>query len=90
MYAIVNVGSREFRVQEGDKIEIDFLKAAEKGSSVTLDDVRLISTGKEIRVGNPNVKGASISAKVLGLAKGNKIRVQRFKRRKTMKNAQRS
>jgi large subunit ribosomal protein L21 len=55
---------------------------AEPGSTVTFDEVLLTSDGETIVAGTPTVKGAKVQAEVLGKAKGDKIYVFKFKRRK--------
>ena len=70
-YAIVESGGKQYRAVEGSMIEVDLLHV-ETGSDVTLDHVLLLADGDIVSVGAPNVKGASIEAKVVEHIKGEK------------------
>jgi large subunit ribosomal protein L21 len=71
MYAIVEVGGRQYRVAPGAKFLVERL-AAEPGSVVELP-VLLLSSDSGIAVGKPYVEGATLTAKVLGESKGEKL-----------------
>jgi large subunit ribosomal protein L21 len=77
MYAIVKAGGHQYRVAEGDVIEVERLGAGE-GDSVELEDVLLVG-GDEVHVGTPFVEGAVVKATVLGESKGKKIEVLKYK-----------
>ena len=81
MYAIIEDSGQQFRVQEGDQIEVD-LRPAEPGSTITFDRVMLVSGGKKTHIGKPLVEKASVTAEVVGEVKGPKLEVFKFKRRK--------
>ena len=81
MYAIMETGGLQFKVQEGDKLKIPKV-LAEQGKEVVLDKVLLISRDeKEPLVGKPYLEGAKIEAQVLSTGKGEKILVYKFRRR---------
>lgn len=80
-YAVVVDGGRQYRVMEGQELEIDF-RHLPAGSEVVFDDVLAVSKAGKLSIGKPKVKGASVKAEVLGLVQGEKIYVQKFKRRK--------
>jgi large subunit ribosomal protein L21 len=80
-YAIVVDGGRQYRVMEGQELEIDF-RHLPAGSEVVFDDVLAVSKGGKLTLGKPKVKGAKVKAEVLGLVQGEKIFVQKFARRK--------
>jgi large subunit ribosomal protein L21 len=80
-YAIIADGGRQYKVEAGQKLEIDY-REAEAGSSLTFDRVLAISDDKGFRLGRPTIDGAKVTAKVLGEAKGDKIYIQKFRRRK--------
>ncbi len=82
MYAIVKSGGHQYRVAEGQTLEVHLLEAAE-GEQIKLDV--LMIGGDDPKVGLPLVDGASVSATVLGEVKGRKILVQRYKRKKRYK-----
>ena len=81
MYAVIQDGGRQYRVREGDRIELDY-REAEAGQQITLDRVLLCSGPDSVVVGTPTLEGATVLAEVLDHTKGPKIKVQKFKRRK--------
>ena len=80
-YAVVVDGGRQYRVMEGMELEIDF-RHLPAGGEVVFDDVLAVSKAGKLTLGRPKVKGAKVKAEVLGLVQGEKIYVQKFKRRK--------
>ena len=80
-YAVVVDGGRQYRVMEGMVLEIDF-RHLPAGGEVVFDDVLAVSKAGKLTLGKPKVKGAKVKAEVLGLVQGEKIYVQKFKRRK--------
>lgn len=87
MYAIIETGGKQYKVQEGDVVFIERL-AAEEGSVVNFDRVLAVSKEGSFTVGNPVVEGASVSAKVLGHGKDKKIIVFKYKPKKTYRRKQ--
>jgi large subunit ribosomal protein L21 len=77
MYAIVETGGKQIKVAVGDKIYVEKLDA-EAGKDVTLDKVLFVGGEKEV-VGNPYIKGATISAKVEKQGLSKKIVVYKYK-----------
>ena len=77
MYAIIETGGKQVRVEVGSKIYVEKLDA-EVGSTVTLDKVLLVGD-KAVKVGTPYVNGAKVTAKVEKQGKGKKIRVFKYK-----------
>jgi large subunit ribosomal protein L21 len=80
-YAIIEDSGTQFKVEPGDKFEIDLRPTPENGT-ITFDKVLLVSGDAGVKVGQPLVAGATVTAKVLGEIKGDKIFVERFTRRK--------
>jgi len=76
-YAIVKIGGSQYKVTEGDELEVDKIEG-EKGKTVNLDEVLLL-VDEEIKIGEPLVKGAQIKAKIIEQFKGDKIRVATYK-----------
>ncbi len=81
MYAIINDGGKQYRVEEGLVLNVDY-REAEKGSKITFDKVLAVGHGDQFQVGKPEVGGASVSAEVLGSEFGKKLVVQKLRRRK--------
>jgi large subunit ribosomal protein L21 len=81
MYAIVNINGIQTRVTPDAVLDVARL-TGEPGQKLTFDQVLLVSDGDKIAVGQPYVKGASLSAEVLEHRRGVKIKVFKFKRRR--------
>lgn len=78
MYAIVETGGKQYRVQKGQVIDVERLPA-EVGEEVELDQVLLVADDGEVRVGQPTVEGAKVRATILRQDKARKIIVFKFK-----------
>jgi large subunit ribosomal protein L21 len=79
MYAVVQTGSKQYRVQQGDTLEIELLDA-EQGKEVTLDQVLLIADGDKVQVGKPTLTGARVTAEVVQHKRGPKLIAFKMKR----------
>ena len=80
-YAIIRSGGRQFRVAEGDTIDVDLLDV-EPGKTATFGDVLLFADGKDVTHGDPLVSGAKVTAEVLEQRKDKKVIAFKYKRRK--------
>lgn len=87
MYAIIETGGKQYKVQEGDAIYIEKLDVNE-GDVVTFDRVLLVSGDKGVSIGSPVVSGASVSAKVEKQGKGRKVIVYKYKAKKNYRRKQ--
>ena len=87
MYAIIRTGGKQYQVAEGDRLRVEKLNG-EVGDSVELDDVLLVADGEAIKVGQPVVEGAKVTARIVEQGKGKKIIVFKKKRRKGYKMKQ--
>jgi len=72
MYAVIETGGKQYRVEVGTELEVELLDA-EPGKSITLDRVLLIADGESAAIGQPLVDGAQVSAEVLRLDRGPKL-----------------
>ena len=81
MFAVVQVGSKQYKVAEGDVIDVDKLES-ESGKTVELDQVLLVENGKDVRIGKPTLEGVTIKAKVLKQTQGEKVVAFKYRRRK--------
>lgn len=79
-YAVIKTGGKQYRVQQGDKIDVEKLDA-ELDAELTFD-VLMVGEGESIKVGAPLVSGASVTAKVILQHRGPKGVAFKFKRRK--------
>ena len=80
MYAIVETGSKQYKVSKGDILEIEKLDTKE-GKEVKLNKVLFVSDKKEVSIGKPYLKGASIICDVLGEKRGKKTISFKYRRR---------
>ena len=81
-YAIIQTGGRQFRVQPGDVIDVELL-GVETGKKTSFEEVLLASDGDAVKIGEPLVKGAKVTAEVLeDTRKAPKVVSYKFKRRK--------
>jgi large subunit ribosomal protein L21 len=81
MYAIVEIAGQQFKVAQDQKVYVHRLRG-EEGSKVTFDTVFLLDDKGSVSIGAPAIKGAEVTAKILGHLKGNKVIVFKKKRRK--------
>ncbi|GGA40735.1 50S ribosomal protein L21 [Kroppenstedtia guangzhouensis] len=87
MYALIETGGKQYRVEEGQTIYIEKL-AADEGETVTFDKVLLINKEEGTVVGTPVVNGAKVTGKVEKHGKGKKVTVFKFKPKKNYKRKQ--
>lgn len=87
MYAIIETGGKQYKVQEGDVLYIEKL-AADEGANVTFDRVLAVMKGEELIAGTPLVSGATVTAKVEKHGKGQKIVVYKYKPKKNYRRKQ--
>ncbi len=81
MYAVIETGGKQYRVQEGDTIEIEKVPGT-PGEELTFDGVLMIGGGKKSAIGQPVVEGSKVIGELLRQDRGEKIIVGKFKRRK--------
>ncbi len=81
MYAVIKTGGKQYRVSEGDLLEVEKIDG-EKGAEVTFNEVLMVSKGDEIRIGQPFVKGATVVGEIVEGLRGPKITIFKMKRRK--------
>jgi large subunit ribosomal protein L21 len=80
-YAIIKTGGRQFRVAEGDTIDLDLL-VVDPGKTATFSDVLMFADGKNVRHGDPLIAGEKVTAEVLEQRKDKKVIAFKYKRRK--------
>jgi len=77
VYAVVESGGKQYRVTVGQTIDVEKLPAA-PGERVTLDKVLLVGEGDDVKVGQPTVENASVSATVMEHGKKRKVIIWHF------------
>ncbi|MEK4222868.1 50S ribosomal protein L21 [Bacillus sp. FSL W8-0116] len=86
MYAIIETGGKQLKVEEGQTVYIEKVDAAE-GETVTFDKVLFVG-GEDVKVGTPLVEGATVTGKVEKHGRGKKIVVFKYKPKKNYRRKQ--
>lgn len=81
-YAIIEDGGRQYKVQEGEVLDVDY-RGLSAGHSCVFERVVALRDDQGLTLGRPYLEGARVSAEALGLVLGPKLVVQHFRRRKT-------
>ncbi|MCJ7498692.1 50S ribosomal protein L21 [bacterium] len=87
MYAVIETGGKQYRVNQGDIIKVEKL-TADIGEKVDFDRILLVGEGADVKVGSPIVDGASVSGTVVEHDRHRKIIVFKMKRRKNYRRKQ--
>jgi large subunit ribosomal protein L21 len=82
MYAIIEDGGQQFKIEEGQELQIDYRDLA-GGSELKFDRVLAYRDDAGLRLGQPLLENVVVTAEVLGVTQGPKLVVQKFRRRKT-------
>src|SRR5438045_2709781 len=80
-YAIIKTGGRQFRVAEGDTIDVDLLDV-DSGKTATFGEVLMFADGKDVTHGSPLISGAKVTAEVVEQRKDKKVIAFKYRRRK--------
>jgi large subunit ribosomal protein L21 len=81
MYAVIATGGKQYRVEKGAVLRIEKL-VGEPGSTVEFNEVLLIADGGDVRLGKPALQGGKVTATIEKHAKGDKVSIVKFRRRK--------
>ena len=81
MFVVIKTGGKPSKVKAGDRVKVE-KPDAEGGKAIKISDVLMIVDGEQTTIGTPNVKGATVSAKVNSHGRGPKIKIVKFHRRK--------
>ncbi|MCQ2456551.1 MAG: 50S ribosomal protein L21 [Clostridia bacterium] len=84
MFAVIETGGKQYKVNEGDVIFVEKLDVAE-GETITFDKVLTVADDNGVKVGTPTIDGASVTAKVVKNGKAKKIYVMTYKPKKNEK-----
>ena len=87
MYAVIETGGKQYRVQEGDVFSVEKL-SVEAGDKVTLDKVLILNDDKTVKVGTPYVDGAKVETTVVENGKGEKVIIFKYKAKKDYRKKQ--
>lgn len=78
-FAVIETGGKQYTVSVGDVLDVELLGDFAEGDKVTFDKVLLSDDGAAATIGTPYINGASVTAKYLGLKKGPKITIMKYK-----------
>ena len=78
MLAIIKTGGKQYKVKKGDKIEVEKLEG-KVGEKIEFSDVLFLGSEKDVKIGNPTLKGAKVEGKILKTEKGKKVTGIKFK-----------
>jgi large subunit ribosomal protein L21 len=87
MYAVIESGGKQHRVEEGEVLKLEKLEAA-TGETVSFDKVLMVGEGESVKIGAPYVDGSQVTAEVVSQGRGKKIRIIKFRRRKHSRKQQ--
>ncbi len=84
MHAVIRTGGKQYRVKSGDIFEVEKIDG-NVGDVLSLTDVLLVSDGDNVKIGQPIVDGATVTAKITGQHRGEKIMVFRYRPKKRIR-----
>jgi len=81
MYAVIESGGKQHRVEPGEVLNLELLEAA-TGDTIDFDKVLMVADGDDVKIGAPYVDGGKVSAEILSHGRAKKVRIVKFRRRK--------
>ena len=78
-FAVIETGGKQYIVSVGDILDVELLGEHAEGSTITFDKVLMNDNGQDTTIGTPYIDGAKVTATYLGLKKGKKLSIIRFK-----------
>jgi large subunit ribosomal protein L21 len=78
-FAIVETGGKQYKISEGDILNVEKLKDNKAGDKVVFEKVLLTDDGKSTKVGTPYISGATVEVTLVEEGKGKKLHIQKFK-----------
>ena len=81
MYAVIKTGGKQYKVAPGEKLKVEQIPA-DVGAQVILDQVLMVGDDASVRLGQPTVTGATVTATVVSHGRGEKLRIFKMRRRK--------
>ena len=83
MYAIIETGGKQYRVEEGDVIDVELLEPKDKANNkLEFQQVLFFNDGSSMKVGQPYIEKCIVSGELLGIEKGPKVIAYKYKKRK--------
>ncbi len=88
MYAVIETGGKQYRVQEGMVFEHELLLGADVGQAVQFDKVLFVAEDEDVKIGAPYVEGAVVKGEIQEQGRGDKIIVYKYKSKKGYRRKQ--
>ncbi len=88
MYAIIEDGAHQYKVAAGTKLDVQLHDLADQQQTIEFDKVLLVNDDGNVKVGQPYIPGAKVTASIEGELKGDKITIIKFRRRKNYRRKQ--
>ncbi len=82
MYAVIEIGAKQYNVKKGDVLDVD-KQDIKEGKDLSIEKVLLLSKDKKVEVGQPYLRGVKVAAEVVGQTKGDKVISFKYRRRKS-------
>ena len=80
MFAVIRTGGKQYKVKEGDVVDVEIQDVADE-KTATFSDVLLVGNGDKVSIGNPTVSGAQVTAEIVGEIKAKKVVAFKYRRR---------
>ena len=87
MFAVIKSGGKQHRVKKGETLKLEKLEIA-TGAKVDFGEALMVGEGKDVKIGNPRVKGSKVTGEVVSHGKGDKVSILKFRRRKHSRSTQ--
>ncbi|WP_174626382.1 50S ribosomal protein L21 [Candidatus Methylobacter favarea] len=81
MYAVIQTGGKQYRVEEGTTLKIEKLELG-TGEGIEFDNVLMVQSGESVKIGQPFIDGGKVTATVVSQGRHKKIKIIKFRRRK--------
>ena len=78
-FSVIETGGKQYKVSVGDVVKIEKLDGAEEGKKVSFDKILLTDDGKDTKIGDPYLKGATVDAEVVKIGRAAKVNVVKYK-----------
>ncbi len=85
MYAIIETGGKQYKVEQGDVIDVELIAANQPGEPVEFKNVLFVSTGSGTKIGNPYLPASIVKAEFIEESKGPKVVAFKYKERKRIR-----
>ena len=87
MYAVIESGGKQHRVEKGEILQLEKLEAA-TGEKVKFDKILMVGEGESVKIGTPYVEGSLVTAEILKQGRAKKVHIIKFNRRKHSRKQQ--